>query len=371
MLLWQHLFWFFGHPEVYIIFLPAIGMVSTIIADLRAAAGVRLPGAGAGADRDRLPGLRPVGPPHVRDRPAAARRELLHRLQHAIAVPNGLQIFCWLATLWDGRPVLRTPLLFVLGFFFIFVHRRPDRRDGRLGAARHAGARHLFRRRAFPLRADRRRGVSAARRGLLLVPEDHRPDDERAARAAGISGSSSSASTLTFFPMHILGLQGMPRRVYTYQPEMGWGGLNLFVSAQRARPVRRASCCSSSNAIAQRARRRAAPATIRGTRGRWNGRRPRRRRRYNFARIPVVTQRRAAVGRARQRCRSPTGFGSTARELIVTHASTEARPELRETSPEPSIWPLLAAIAVGGHASSGRSSRPGRWSGARSRSPSR
>ena len=82
-LLWQHLFWFFGHPEVYIIFMPALGMVSTIIATFS-----RRPVFGYLAMVlslvvDGVHRLRPVGAPHVRDRPAAARRELLHRGEHA------------------------------------------------------------------------------------------------------------------------------------------------------------------------------------------------------------------------------------------------------------------------------------------------
>ncbi len=170
VLLWQHLFWFFGHPEVYIIFIPAVGMVSTIVADLRAPADLRLSRrwcwrwsrpasspSGCGCTTCSSTGLPRLG------------ESFFTASSMAIAIPTGVQIFCWLATLWDGRPVLQDAAAVRARLHLHLRHRRADRRDGRLGAARYPGARHLFRRRAFPLRADRRRGVPAARRDLLLV----------------------------------------------------------------------------------------------------------------------------------------------------------------------------------------------------------
>jgi cytochrome c oxidase subunit I+III len=138
-----------------------------------------------------------------------------------IAIPTAVQIFCWIATLWTGRLNFKTPLLFVLAFFFILLMGGLTGHDAGLGAARPAGARHLLRRGAPALRADRRRGVPAVRRLLLLVPQVHRPHDgERLGRwnfwliFIGFN--------VAFFPMHLLGLQGMPRRVYTYPAR--WAG---------------------------------------------------------------------------------------------------------------------------------------------------
>lgn len=120
-LLWQHLFWFFGHPEVYIIFLPAVGMVSTILptfvgrplfgymALVTALIATGILSFGLWVHHMFTVGLPGVG------------ESFFTASSMAIAVPAGVQIFCWLATLWAGKPVFKTPLLFVLGFIVTFV----------------------------------------------------------------------------------------------------------------------------------------------------------------------------------------------------------------------------------------------------------
>src|SRR4051795_11237113 len=121
VLLWQHLFWFFGHPEVYIIFIPGTGMVSMIIATFagRPVFGytmivLSLIATGFLSFGLWVHHMFATGLPQLGASMFTASSML-------IAVPSGLQIFCWLATLWDGRPIYRTPLLFVLGFIVIFV----------------------------------------------------------------------------------------------------------------------------------------------------------------------------------------------------------------------------------------------------------
>ena len=181
-LLYQHLFWFFGHPEVYIIFLPATGMVSAIVVTFarRPAFGylplvlsliaVGFLSFGLWVHHMFATGLPQLGASFFTANsmliaiPNGRADLLLDRdaVERAAAVPNAA--------------VLRPRILLHLR------HRRPVRHHAGLGADRPAGARHLLRRRPLPLRADRRRGVPAHRRDLLLVPEVQRPDDERTAR---------------------------------------------------------------------------------------------------------------------------------------------------------------------------------------------
>src|SRR6185295_5971447 len=120
-LLWQHLFWFFGHPEVYIIFLPATGFVSEIV---QAFTGRQVFGHTAVVLSLIATGLLAFGL-WVHHMFATGLPRMGYAFYTAasmtVAIPSGVQVFCWIATIWTGRPRFQLPLLWVIGFLVTFV----------------------------------------------------------------------------------------------------------------------------------------------------------------------------------------------------------------------------------------------------------
>ncbi|GAB3551624.1 cytochrome c oxidase subunit I [Noviherbaspirillum agri] len=227
-LLWQHLFWFFGHPEVYIIFLPAAGMVSMIIP---AMAGRRLVGYRLVVLAVLATGFLSFGL-WVHHMFATGIPQLslsfFSAASMAVSIPSGIQVFAWIATIAAAtrlRP-LKVPTLFILGFFFIFVL------GGLTGVMvavvpfdwqahdTYFIVAHLhyvlFGGMVFPLFAA----------FYYWAPFMSRwPLSERLGKWS--FGLMFIGFNVAFFPMHITGLAGMPRRVYTYSEASGWGDLNM------------------------------------------------------------------------------------------------------------------------------------------------
>jgi cytochrome c oxidase subunit I+III len=339
--LWQHLFWFFGHPEVYIIFLPATGMVSVIVVTfarrpligyLPVVLSLMATGFlsfGLWVHHMFVTGLPQLG------------ASLFTASSMLIAIPSGVQIFCWLATLWDGRPVFRTPLLFVFGFIVIFV-------IGGLSGVMVASVpldtqvhdtyfvvAHfhyvLIGGAVFPLLGGAYYWFPKIT-GRLMSEQLGRWNFWLAFIGFNVA----------FFPMHIVGLRGMPRRVYTYTPEMGWDHLNLLSTAG-ATVLFLSFVLFLYNVLTSMRRGALAGDNPWGAGTlEWATTSPPPP--QNFSRLPLVTHR-EPLWAERGDYPVVVGLAVDHRQLLVT-TLTEARPDIRESSPEPSIWPLITAIVT-------------------------
>jgi cytochrome c oxidase subunit 1 len=259
-----------------------------------------------------------------------------------IAIPSGVQVFCWIATLWAGRPRFATPLLFVLGFLFLFV----------LGGIT---------------------GVMVA-----SVPFDQQAHDTYFIVAhlhyvqvgafvfplfaafyywfPKVTGRMLSESVgrwhfwlffigmnVTFFPQHFLGLMGMTRRVYTYLPETGWGPLNLLSSVGAVTMAVGILCFLANVFRSLRHGALAGDDPWDSHSLEWATTSPPPH--YNFLHIPVVQGLYALWDRTPDRP-VVVGMNTERREVLLTTV-LDAEPDARYVHPGSSIAPLLCALAVG------------------------
>ena len=228
-LLWQHLFWSFGHPWVYIVVLPAMGIISDVIPTFSrrplvgytlvalATVSTGILGFGVWVHHMFATGI-----------PQTAS-SFFAGASMVITIPSAIAVFAWIATMWHGRPVFRTPMLFAAGFIVLFVI------GGVSGVATAANAYDLQLTDTYFVVAHLHYvligiNVFAVMAGFYYwIPKmTGRMMNEALGKVN--FWLMFIGFGVGFFPMHTLGLAGMPRRIYTYAEGLGWGWQNLWVT---------------------------------------------------------------------------------------------------------------------------------------------
>jgi cytochrome c oxidase subunit 1 len=283
-LLWQHLFWLFGHPEVYILILPAMGVVSEILPvfsrkplfgyAVMVISGIAIGfmGWGVWAHHMFVSGIGPVAT-------AAFSASTMF-----IAVPTGVKIFNWLATLWRGNIKVTTPLLFGVGFVAMFT-------VGGLSGVTHAvvpsdtqqtDTYYIVAHFHYVLFGGSILGLFGG--AYYWWPKfTGKVLDERLGKLH--FWLMLIGFNLTFGPFHILGLQGMPRRIYTYPEGRGWDFWN-FASTIGAFIIAVSILVFMYNVLRTRKRPRAAEDPWDARTLEWSIPSPPPE--YNFAEVPIV-----------------------------------------------------------------------------------
>jgi cytochrome c oxidase subunit I len=226
-ILWQNVFWFYSHPAVYVMVLPAMGFVSEILPVFS-----RKPLFGYKAFVFATAGIGALGFSvwaHHMFTTGSVFLPFFSLMTFLIAVPTGVKMFNWVFTLWRGKITLSTPLLFALGFLSMFL-------IGGINGAFSASVpvdfalhdtywvvAHLH----YVLFGGSVFGVFAAT--YYWFPKmTGRMLNETLGKIQFVL--MFIGFNLTFFPMHILGLSGMPRRIADYSSTAGWNELNLAAS---------------------------------------------------------------------------------------------------------------------------------------------
>ncbi|MFL6853339.1 MAG: cytochrome c oxidase subunit I [Sphingomicrobium sp.] len=340
-LLWQHLFWFFGHPEVYIIFLPATGFVSEIVATFSRRSVMFYPvvvlslvATGILAFGLWVHHMFATGLPRV-------GYSFYTAASMAVSVPTGLQIFCWIATLWDGRPRMQVPMLYVIGFIITFVI------GGLTGVMIAAVPLDLQLHDTYFIVAHFHYVlIGGAVFPLLGAITYWFPKFTGRMMSDGLGKIGFwmifLGFQLTFFPMHLSGLIGMPRRVYTYPAGMGLELPNLLSTIGSLVVALAVLLFVINMAISLLKGRGAGPNPWDAPSLEWAIQSPPPP--HNFAHIPMVDSS-TPLWDAGEKLPVVHGLRVEDRELLLTTVMS-AVPDTREPSAEPSIWPLVSGIAV-------------------------
>ena len=340
-LLWQHLFWFFGHPEVYIIFLPATGFVSEIVATFSrrsiygySVVALSLVATGILAFGLWVHHMFATGLPRV-------GYSFYTAASMSVSIPTGLQIYCWIATIWEGRPRLTVPMLYVIGFIFTFV-------IGGLSGVIVASV-------PLDLQVTDTYFVVAHLHYVLIggsvfpllgaitywFPKvTGKLMSERMGKIA--FWTLFLSFQLAFFPMHIAGLMGMPRRVYTYPAGLGLELPNML-STLGAFIVGAAVLLFVMNLLRALFDGPPAPANPwEASSLEWATTSPPPP--YNFEHIPVVESR-TPIWESDGSLHVVHGLRVDEPELLLTTV-VSAAPDILEPSARPTLWPFISTIAV-------------------------
>ena len=232
VLLWQHVFWFFGHPEVYMLILGAWGIVTEIISvfsgkPIFSYRGVIL-------SFLLITALSFSVWAHHMFATGAVELPFFSVTTELISIPTGVLFFIWLGTMWKGKLRFEPPMLFALGFIAMFliggingVWAASPAMDFAIHDTYWVVA-HLH----YVLFGGTIFGVMAGM--YYWFPK---MTGRMLSRKLGIwqFWLQLVGFNLTFFPMHMLGLRGMPRRIADYAPDRGWSFLNLLVLHRRVR----------------------------------------------------------------------------------------------------------------------------------------
>lgn len=343
--LWQHLFWIFGHPEVYLIILPALGIVSAII------------------------------PTHVRHRIVGYTYIVLAELFTAlisfgvwvhhmfavglptiamgfisaasfmVVIPSGVQIFAWIATMLAGKPRMDTPLLFVVGFLFLFVV------GGLTGAMFSAVPFDQAITDSYFVVAHFHYVLAGGAVFPMFAALYHwgpkmlgRSLDERMGKWS--FWWMFIGFNIVFFPMHIMGILGQPRRTYTYDAGLGWDVYNLISTA--GVPVLAVGIVLT---IVNwfRSRRHGSPSgddPWRGETLEWATSSPPPV--YNFAAVPDVRSREPMWDQPELHAGTPDGGGRTLVDghLTLVTSALDAVPQGIASMPHASLWPFWTTVAL-------------------------